>query len=324
MTSCLRGSSHPSRRQFLASVSQASFAAATFTSTAFTTAVASQAVAAGPNTWQFRYMLASSLFGYGDLHPIIHEVQKTGASAIDLWPKVHGSQREQLDEHGEEQVMQWLKQANVTLGCLTQYKLGPFGLAEELNVAQRMGCKVIVTGAVGPKGLQGNELKQAVRIFVEQMKPHLELAEKHDVTIAIENHAMNLIDSADALRWLVDMRPSPQMAVAFAPYHLPQNSEQLAKLVRELSSSIAVFYAWQHAQGSGDLPDDQQRLQLPGRGPLDFEPIVKALVDTDYQGWTEIFMHPYPRGRAMHAEMADITRDLNIAKQYLEQFVPKT
>ncbi len=324
MTSCSRGLSNPSRRQFMASMSRAALATAAVTSNAFTDMEAHKAIAAEPTDWRFRYMLASSLFGYGELRPIIDEVHKTGATSIDLWPKVHGNQREQLDEHGEEQVMQWLGQANVTLGCLTQYKLGPFGLTDELKVAQRMGCKLIVTGAVGPKGLQGDELKQAVRSFVEQMKPHLELAAKHDVTIAIENHAMNLIDSADALRWLVDMRPSPQMAVAFAPYHLPQDSEQLAKLIRELSSSIAVFYAWQHAQGSGDLPDDQQRLQLPGRGPLDFEPIVKALVDTDYQGWTEIFMHPYPRGRAMHADMADITRDLNIAKQYLEQFVPKT
>ncbi len=95
MTSGSRGTSHPSRRQFMASLSRAALATAAVTSNAFTDMAAHQAIAAEPTGWQFRYMLASSLFGYGELRPIIDEVHKTGATAIDLWPKVHGNQREQ-------------------------------------------------------------------------------------------------------------------------------------------------------------------------------------------------------------------------------------
>jgi hypothetical protein len=40
------------------------------------------------------------MYGYTDIHEIIPDVSKTGASAVDLWPMVHGNQREQLDKMG--------------------------------------------------------------------------------------------------------------------------------------------------------------------------------------------------------------------------------
>ena len=36
-----------------------------------------------------------------DLAEVLPEVSKIGASGIDLWPKVHGNQREQANEMGE-------------------------------------------------------------------------------------------------------------------------------------------------------------------------------------------------------------------------------
>jgi len=82
--------------------------------------------------FDFKYILGSCMYGYSDLNEIVPEVSKVGASAIDIWPKVHGNQREQLDEMGEEKFAELLKSHNVSLGCITQYKLGPFGLREEI------------------------------------------------------------------------------------------------------------------------------------------------------------------------------------------------
>jgi ADP-ribose pyrophosphatase YjhB (NUDIX family) len=78
-----------------------------------------------------------------------------------------------------------LEQQGITLGCITQYKLGPFGLQGEMRLAQRLGCRTMVTGAVGPKGLSGAELKSAVARFAEKMKPHLAVAEETGVTIVV-------------------------------------------------------------------------------------------------------------------------------------------
>ncbi len=228
---------------------------------------ASQLLAADQPDFQLKYMLGSCMYGYTDVAEILPEVKKVGASAIDLWPKVHGNQREQLDELGEEKFVALLRKADVGVGCITQYKLGPFGLQEEMRLAKRLGCPTIVTGGQGPKGLSGRELKNAVVEFVEQMKPHLEVAEETGVTIAIENHGNNLIESPDSLKWLAELRPSTHLAIALAPYHLTQDPKAIGDLIRELGDSIAVFYAWQHGMGCMEkLPKQQELLQLPGRG----------------------------------------------------------
>ena len=69
------------------------------------------------------------------------------------------------------------------------------------------------------------------------------------------------------------------------------------------------------------LPKQQELLQMPGRGPLDFEPLVGALSEIDYGGWTEIFMHPVPRGIPILETTDQVTAEINRARKYLEQFV---
>ncbi len=288
---------------------------------------ATAASIAATNSWaadqpdfQLKYMLGSCMYGYTDVAEILREVKKVGASAIDLWPKVHGNQREQLDELGEEKFVSLLGQENVSVGCITQYNLGPFGLQEEMRLAKRLGCSTIVTGGKGPQGLSGAALKRAVARFIERMKPQLEVAEATGVTIAIENHGNNLIESPDALKWLAELRPSPHLAIALAPYHLHQDPIAIGDLIRDLGDSIAVFYAWQHGMGCMEkLPKEQELLQLPGRGGMDFTPLLAALRDLRYTGWSEIFMHPVPRGIPIHDSTAKVTAEINRSRAYLQE-----
>jgi len=273
-----------------------------------------------PSVLKLRYILGSCMYGYTPLAEIVTEVRKIGATALDIWPKDHGDQREQLDEMGEANFSALLKGHDVSLGCITQYKLGPFKLQEEMRLAQRLGCQTMVTGGSGPKGLKGQELKTAVAAFVEKMKPHLAVAEETGVTIAIENHGNNLIESPDSLKWLAELRPSRNLAVALAPYHLPQEEVFLADLIRTLGDSIAMFYAWQHGMGCmKKLPKEQELLQMPGRGDLDFAPLLTALSEIKYAGWTEIFMHPVPRGIPILEPTSAVTQEINRARDYLEK-----
>ena len=266
-----------------------------------------------------KYILGSCMYGYTKLAEIVPEVKKVGASAIDIWPKVHGDQREQLDEMGEEKFAGLLKSRGITLGCITQYKLGPFGIQNEMRLAKRLGCSTIVCGGRGPKGLKGKELKAAVGRFLEQMKPHLAVAEETGVTIAVENHGSNLIESPDSMKWLAELRPSKNIAIAFAPYHLPQDERLLADLIRSLEGRIEMFYAWQHGMGCHKkLPKEQELLQMPGRGELDFAPLLAALDDIKYDRWTEIFMHPVPRGIPILETTSAVTAEINRSRKYLE------
>ncbi len=280
--------------------------------------------AEGPAPLRLKYMLASSMYGYTSMEEVLPEVRKTGATAIDLWPKPHGDQREQLDEIGEAKFSELLEQHSISLGCITQYHLGPFGLKDEMRLAQRLGCPTIVTGATGPSGLSGTELKSAVTKFVEAMKPHVAIAEEAGVTIAIENHGANLIESPDAMKWLAELSPSKHLGIALAPYHLPQQETLIADLIETLSPAITVFYAWEHGMGCMDkLPKDQELKQMPGRGTLDFGPLLDALTRIKFTGWTEIFMHPVPRGIPILETTAAVTEEINRSRTYLNQILTR-
>ena len=274
--------------------------------------------------FELKYMLASCMYGYMYVGEILPEVAKCGGMYLDLWPKKHGNQREQLTDLGEDRFAEMLKSHKVQLGCVTQYALGPFGLTKEFELANRFGCQLIVTGGEGPTGLAGAELKSAVGVFVERMKPHLDAAEENNVTIAIENHANNLFETADSLRYLRDLSSSKYLKIGLAPYHLPQDPDELATLIRDLGPCIAMFYAWQHGNGCMTrLPKEEELFQLPGRGPLDFTPLLRALRDIQYQGWTEIFMHPVPRGIPIHETADEITNEINRSRAYLADCLRK-
>ncbi|NOZ39786.1 MAG: sugar phosphate isomerase/epimerase [Planctomycetes bacterium] len=302
----------PNRREFTTTL--ASFCAGGMASAHV--ALAAQT----PKGFSLRYILASAMYGYTDLAEILPEVKKVGAEAIDIWPKVHGNQREQLETLGLEQAAELLQQHQVKLGSIACYKLGPFQLQEEMQFARKLGGRgvVLVCTARGPVNLQGGELKTAIGKFVETMKPHVAAAEETGCVIAIENHSSSLITSPDSIRWLAELSKSAHLGLAFAPHHLPQDSELQASIIRDVVPSIKLFYAQQHGMGSQQKrPKEQELLQMPGRGPFDFTPLLAAFRTARYAGWTEIFMHPVPRGVPILDSTEKITAEINRSRKYL-------
>jgi len=304
---------HINRRHFLATTAIA--------------LVASPALAARPK-FRLNYILSSSMYGTLPLKEILPELAKTGAETIDIWPRVHGNQREQIEEMGHEAFSKMLRSHKTSkgilrMGCITRYDLGPFGLQKEMAFAKKFGTKVMVCGGRGKRGLKGAELKAEVKNFTELMKPHLAAAEAAGVTIAIENHSSNLINTPDSLKWLAELAPSPHLGIALAPYHLESlgvDAAGHAALIKTLGNRIAMFYAWQHGMGcSKKLPKEQELLQMPGRGKLDFKPILGALKAIGYKGLTSIFMHPVPRGIPILPSAAECTAEINRARAYLDK-----
>ncbi len=281
-------------------------------------------VLAKPQPFRLRYMVASCLYGELPLTEILPEIRKTNSESIDIWPRKHGNQREQMDEMGYEKFASLLQQHKIKLGIITRYDLGPFKLQPEMALLKKLGGKMVVCAGSGPKNLTGAELKSAVKNFVEEMQPHIAAAEEAGVVIAIENHGDNLIDSLDSLKWLAEFAPSKHIGIALAPYHLPDDSETVAGIVRALGEKIVHFYAWQHGMGcTVKLPKEQELLQMPGRGKLDFIPVLKALKEINYSGWTSIFMHPVPRGIPILETAAEVTKEINGARNYLDGCLKK-
>jgi len=266
-----------------------------------------------------RYVLGSCMYGRMPLEEILPEVRKIGAEHIDLWPEPHGNQREQIDTLGHDKFAALLAQHQVQLGILTRYDLGPFRLGDEMRVLRKFGARLLVTGSRYVKELSASDTRPAVKQFVEELAPHAALAEELGVTIGIENHGKALLCSPDSLRCFAELARSPNVGIALAPYHLPQDPQALARLIEDLGPKLVHFYAWQEGKGCfKKLPKDEELEQLPGRGALDFRPVVTALQKIGYQGWSEIFMHPVPRGVPIMGTRQQVTDEINRARQYLD------
>lgn len=273
--------------------------------------------------WKLNYMLASSMYGSLPLAEILPEVKKTGATAIELWPKKHGTQREEVDAIGHDKFAALLQEHGVGFGGTTRYDLGPFKLTEEIALVKKFGGSFIVTGGKGEYKVSPEQLKANVKDFVEKMKPHAALAAENGVEIGIENHINNLIDTPDSLLWLADdIRNIPGIGIALAPYHLPQDTKLLADLIKHIDKKMTLFYAWEHGMGcSKVMPKEEELQQLPARGKLNWQPLLVALMQAGFVGPTEIFMHPTPRGIPILPTAAATTAEIVHAKSHLDAIV---
>lgn len=285
-------------------------------------AAAAPALAAD-SPWKLNYMLASSLYGNLKLAEILPEVKKTGATSIELWPKKHGTQREEMDEIGHDKFAALLKEQGIGFGGTTRYDLGPFELTEEIKIVKKLGGTFIVTGGAGNYKLEGEALKAEVKGFVEKMKTHAALAAENGVTIGIENHVNNLIDTPNSLLWLADMtRDMPGIGIALAPYHLPQDTKWLADIITHCDKKLTLFYAWEHGRGCmKPMPKEEEIQQMPGRGKLDWKPLLAALKKINFTGPTEIFMHPTPRGIPILPTAAETTVEIVRAREFLDKLL---
>ena len=288
--------------------------------TALASVPATRLLARDTSRFRLDYIVASCLYGKMPLAEILPEVKKSGANYIEIWAERHGNQREQIDEMGSAKFLELLRKHGVKLGSFTCFKFGVFKMQPEMELVKQLQGDMVICNSGGPRDLAGEQLDGAVAEFAEKLKPHVEFAESLGITIGLENHSGGLISSRESILRLLDLIPSPRLGLAMAPYHLPQQEAHIGGLIRDLGSRLVHFQAWEHGMGCmTKLPKEQELLQLPHRGPLDWRPILAALKEIDYAGRTEIFMHPVPRGIPILETREQVTAELNAARQYLDE-----
>jgi len=262
--------------------------------------------------FRLHYLLASSLYGKVHIREIVPQVSRAGCEALDVWCPPWVPHRTQVDEMGHDAFAALLKEHKTRLGAVSAYKKGPFGLQEELRVVSKLGGTLAICGSQRP----ADDVKAAMKQFIERMKPQIEVAEEVGVDIGVENHGGALLCSPDSFRYFCEFAESPRLKISFAPFHLPQKSETIAGLLREIGPKLAHIYMWQkpgnRKKTGAALP------ALPGPGGLDFVPIVSALRAVRFDGWTEIFTHAHKHNGAMCETTQAVTAKVLQTRRYLE------
>lgn len=273
--------------------------------------------------FRLRYVLSSALYGKLPLDEVLASVKRTGAGSIDIWRKVHATHREQITEMGDEIFQEKLKKYDTTLSVSTCYPLGPFRQDAELRWVKKNGGRMTVCGSgrMGANDPTGAEAKRQVKAFFEKLKPHYELAEELGVTMAIENHKNSMLSSPDSIRYFKEFNPSKNVGVAFAPHHLHDAVEEIPKLIADLGREMIPFFYFQehHPSSKKKMTKADERKQLPGFGSLDYVPVIAALKKIEFDGLSEIFMHPVPRGIPVLPTADEINALINQSRRHLSK-----
>jgi len=248
--------------------------------------------AAEATRWQMRLSTSSIHFSELPIEKACERIAGLGFEAIDLWSAHEGCPH--LDDIaarlGPEGLKSLLGKHKLKLFAFSVYQGGYARYAELLGKA---GGGVAIQGSASP--CQPDELRARMRQFVEGLKPLIELAEKNNSYLAIENHGNALLDSLDSLKAFVETNTSPRLGIALAPYHIQAAQASVPEAIRLCGAQLSFFYAWQQQ------PDVKQ---LPGVGPADMTPWVRALADVRYRGYVNPFMHGHPGTEIMAANLA--------------------
>ena len=250
--------------------------------------------------------LSTSSIHYTSL-PIEQACQRIAAlgfEAIDIWSPHAGCPHldDAKDRLGPDGLKQVLEQNKLKTYAWSVYSGGFPKYADFIGA---MGGGVAVRGST--QRHPPEEMTARMKEFVEGLKPELELAEKHNVYLAIENHSGQLLNSLDSFKAFMDAARHPRLGIALAPYHLQRIDASVEEAIAICGERLLFFYAWQAQPGTQ---------QLPGVGPTDFTPWLAALAKVNYRWYVNPFMHGEP-------EPDEMTAALRTSREYLLERVRK-
>jgi sugar phosphate isomerase/epimerase len=240
--------------------------------------------------WRMRLSTSSIHFMQLPIEQACERIAKLGFKAIDIWSAHEGCPH--LDDVakrlGAEGLKKLLAKNKLKLFAFSVYRGGYGRYAELLGKASG---GVAIQGSAGP--CKPEELTGRMKQFIEKLKPLVELAEKYNSYLAIENHGNALLNSLDSFKAFVDINTSKRLGIALAPYHIQTLKASVPEAIRICGKQLLFFYAWQHYRNSK---------QLPGIGPTDMTPWIRALADIRYRGYVNPFMHGHPEADVMAAK----------------------
>ncbi|MBC8872704.1 MAG: sugar phosphate isomerase/epimerase [Planctomycetes bacterium] len=254
--------------------------------------------------WKMRLSCSSIAFASLPIEQAVQRIADLGFDAIDIWSAHAGCPHldDVLDRLGPEALKQLLAKHKLDLYSFSVYSGGYPRYAELLGKA---GGGVAVHGSGGFN--DPDDLTASMKHRLNALKPELELAEKYDSHVALENHSgKSLLNYMDSFKAFTDLNRHPRLGIALAPYHIQINKESVEEAIKICGDQLFFFYAWQHAPGTG---------QLPGIGPTDCKPWLDALAKVNFRYPVNPFMHHEPAPDEMVEAMAKSCKYLKSCRQ---------
>jgi len=265
-------------------------------------------MARGKERWRMKLSTSTIQFTKLPIEKALERIAALGFEAVDIWSGHAGCPH--LDDVAKRLGAAGLKE-QLAKNKLKLYSFSVYrgGYAKYAKLLGEAGGGVAVRGS--RKGAKGKGLAAQMKAFIESLTPELELAEKHNGYLAIENHGGALLNSIDSFKAFVDANTHERLGIALAPFHLQRAKASVPEAIGIAGKQLLFFYAWQAQKGTA---------QLPGIGTTDCAPWLAALAKADYAWYVNPFMHHEPAPDEMAAALA---KSVAYLKATYDKAVPK-
>lgn len=173
-----------------------------------------------------------------------------------------------------------------------------------LELCAELGAPHITTEPGGPLA-PGQSRSGAIDIFVEELKPLAELAERLGVGLLVEPEPGLLIETTEQYLEVAERLGSSAIGLNFDIGHAFCMSEDIPGQVRRLAAHTRHYHV-------EDIAASRVHHHLvPGTGAIPFGPILEAIRATGYEGWLTVELYPFiddpdAAGRAALATLGEL------------------
>jgi sugar phosphate isomerase/epimerase len=155
-----------------------------------------------------------------------------------------------------------------------------------LTLAKELGAPCITTEPGGPVE-SGQSWANALKLFVEMIKPVAEHAEKEGVLLLVEPEPGLLIETADQFLEFMQHIQSPAVGMNFDIGHAYCVNDEPETTIPRVAKYIRHFHL-------EDIAATRVHHHLvPGEGAIDFAACFRAIRAMKYDGWVTIELYPY-------------------------------
>lgn len=202
-----------------------------------------------------------------------------------------------------------------------------------IRASHRLGINLVTT-FIGRD--QSKTVEENLELVKEIWPPIIELAEKEDVKIGIENCPMlfgkeqwpggqNLMTTPAIWRKVFEILPSENLGINYDPSHFVWQMIDYIRPIYEFKDrifhvhykDIKVYPDRLQNVGIMGYPLEYMSPKLPGLGDVDWGKYVSALTDIGYDGYTCIEVED----KAFEGSREKVLKSLELSKKYMEQFV---
>ena len=268
-----------SRRTFL------QHSSAVLAGAALANTLSARATAGEKTPWPMRMSTSTVQFSSLSVEKACEQIAALGFAAVDFWHAGFGCPHlDDIEKRlGAEGLKDLLAKNKLKLCAFTCYNVGSNAVYSRFaELLGKAGGGLAVREARYGKV---TDLTAEMKALLETLKPQLELAEKYNSRIAVENHDNSLLNSKDSFKAFVELNSNSRLGIALAPYHLQAAKIPVEDVIGIVGKQLLFFYAWQNGAGMK---------QLPGVGPADFTPWIAALARAGYAEYVNPFMHGHP------------------------------